>query len=98
MDLGKLKIMSNMLSKPLNSAQRDLLKRYVDTAIEESGEFFEVLSVSRADIEDQGFVAGDLTDEQMTKFADKLHDEIINGSEYFEAINNVAHNSGLKKS
>lgn len=50
---------------------------------------FEVLTVSRDDIEGQGYDASGLSDEQMEKFADQLGESLME-NDYWAAVDSMA--------
>ena len=52
-------------------------------------EFFEVCSVSKEDIEKQGFDASKLTNEDMERIASKMNDLICEGCDYWNAVDGV---------
>lgn len=49
-------------------------------------EYFNVLRLARADFEARGFDASELSDEQMTKIADKIGDVILGGGDFWLAV------------
>lgn len=49
-------------------------------------EFFEVCSVSKEDIEKQGFDASKLTNEEMERIASKMNDLVCEGCDYWNAV------------
>ena len=61
-------------------------KSLISDAYYGAKEFFEVCSVSKEDIEEQGFDASKLTNEDMERIASKMNDLICEGCDYWNAV------------
>lgn len=56
---------------------------------------FEVLTVAREDIENQGYDAGSLSDDDMEKFADQLGESLMESGDYWSVIDTLAEDRKL---